>query len=110
MRTLATAILILLSGSAFANTGHGMLLAAPEAKRQTAFANLLVASGEKCPSVTRTFFQGSDKKQNAFWNVQCSNGKAFQILLLNDAKGSTRLLDCAVLKAVNGGTCFTKFK
>ena len=110
MKKLLLSAAVVMAFPVLSNTGHGMLLAAPETKRQTAFSNLLTASGEKCPSVTKTFYQGSDKKENAFWNVQCSNGKAFVVQLFNDSKGSTKILDCAILKAINAGTCFTKFK
>lgn len=93
-----------------ANPAHDMISAASETKRQQALAGLLSSSGEKCGAVDRTFYQGSDKSGNAFWNASCRGGKSFVIQVNNDRQGSTRILDCKVLKAVNGGTCFTKFK
>lgn len=96
--------------SAQANPAHDMISAASEAKRQQALAGLLSKNGERCSAVDRTFYQGSDKSGNAFWNASCRGGKSFLIQVNNDSQGSTRILDCKVLKSVNGGTCFTKFK
>jgi len=31
------------------------------------------------------------------------------VTVKGDTEGSTRILDCAVLSAVGGGECFTKF-
>lgn len=96
--------------AAQANPAHEQLSSMSEQQRQSVLAKFLVKSGERCSSVTKTFYQGSDKKGNAFWNAACAGGDAFVIQVNNDATGSTRILSCEVLKAVNGGTCFTKFK
>lgn len=82
----------------------------PEAQQQKYFALYLTQSNENCPDVSKAFYQGSDKKGAAFWNIQCTPGKSYVIKMENDAAGSSRILDCQVLNAVNGGTCFTKFK
>lgn len=103
-------IAIFLGLAASANPAHDQLSAMSEQQRQSVLAELLVKSGERCSSVTKTFYQGSDKKGNAFWNASCAKGDSFVIELNNDATGSTRILSCKVLKAVNAGTCFTKFK
>ena len=81
-----------------------------EEQRQKYFAFYLTRSDENCPTVSKAFYQGSDKKGAAFWNIQCTPGKSYAVQMKNDAVGSSRILDCQVLKAVNGGTCFTKFK
>ena len=96
--------------AASANPAHEQLSSMSEQQRQSALAALLVKSGERCANVTKTFYQGNDKKGNAFWNAACANGDSFVIQLNNDATGSTRILGCRVLKALNGGICFTKFK
>jgi hypothetical protein len=59
--------------------------------------------------VTRSFFQGLDKAGAAFWNVTCSNGKAFSIMIENNSRGSTQVLECEMLKAVSGVECFRRF-
>jgi len=104
------AITLFLALAARANPAHEQLLSMSEQDRRTFFAGFLVKSGEQCASVNKTFYQGSDKRGNAFWNARCIGGAAFLIQVNNDATGSTRILSCKVLKAVNGGTCFTKFK
>ncbi len=103
-------ITLFLALAAHANPAHDQLSSMSEQQRRSVLAPFLVKSGEQCSSVTKTFYQGSDKKGNAFWNAACAKGDAFVIQVNNDAKGSTRILSCKVLKAVNGGTCFTKFK
>jgi hypothetical protein len=103
------AIALLMALAAHANPAHEQLSSMSEQQRRSVLATFLVKSGEQCSSVTKTFYQGSDKKGNAFWNAACAGGDSFVIQVNNDATGSTRILSCKVLKAVNGGTCFTKF-
>ena len=110
VKIVTGAIAIFLALAASANPAHDQLSAMSEQQRQSVLAAFLVKSGERCSSVTKTFYQGSDKKGNAFWNAACAKGDSFVIQVNNDATGSTRILSCKVLKAVNGGTCFTKFK
>jgi hypothetical protein len=92
------------------NPAHDQLSSMLEQQRRSVFAAFLVESGESCQSVTKTFYQGSDDDGNAFWNVACSKGNSYVIQVNSDATGTTQILDCAVLKALNAGTCFTKFK
>lgn len=101
---------LLLTSVAHGNPAHEQLSSMSEQQRQAVLAAFLVKSGERCSEVTRTFYQGSDKQGNAFWNASCAGGASFVIQVNNDATGSTRILSCKTLKAVNGGTCFTKFK
>jgi len=103
------AIALLVTLAVDANPAHEQLSSMSEAQRQTVLAALLLNSGERCSKVTRTFYQGSDKNGNAFWNAACAKGGSFLIQINNDATGSTRILSCKVLEAVHGGRCFTKF-
>lgn len=96
--------------AAQANPSQEQLLAASEQQRQSMLAGYLATGGEKCTGVTKTFYQGSDHKGNVFWNATCSEGNSFVIQIFNNEIGSRRILDCARLKEVTGGTCFTKFK
>ncbi len=91
------------------NEAHARLLKMNEADRAQAFATILNASGEKCEKVTRTFFQGAASNGDAFWNVACSNGAPLSIQINADKEGSTTILECSVLKAVNAGECFKLF-
>jgi hypothetical protein len=110
MHLLTIAVLGLTATNAsFANPAHEQLMRMSGTERNAALTNFLKSSGEKCDSVTRSFFQGSDRRGNAFWNAACRNGQAFVIQVNNDAVGSTRIMSCAMLKAMNAGECFKKF-
>lgn len=110
MRRVAVAA-VALAGLSFAaaNPAHRQISSMDEAGRAGFFSKYLSSNGERCPSVTRTFYQGSDSRGAAFWSVQCSGGKAFQLMINNDAGGSAKLLDCDFVKAINAGTCFKRF-
>jgi hypothetical protein len=91
-----------------ANQAHDMLLSMPESKRNEALSAFMAKSGESC-NVTRSFFQGKDKQDFAFWNVGCASGKSFAIMIYANPTGSTKILDCKTLKAVAKTDCFKKF-
>ena len=94
---------------AWPNEAHDIISAMSETDRRVALASFMRTSGESCARATRTFFQGFDKSGNAFWNVGCSNGRSFSVMIYNDSVGSTRILDCKVLKALTKVECFKKF-
>jgi flagellar basal body rod protein FlgG len=110
IKSVTTTIAFFFTSVAYANVAHDQLSSMSEKQRQSVLATFLVKSGEKCSAVAKTFYQGSDKRGNAFWNAACTGGASFVIQVNNDATGSTRILSCKLLEAVNGGTCFTKFK
>lgn len=70
------ATLIMFCGAAYSNAAHDQLSAMSDHQRSTALAAFLGKSGERCSEVTKTFYQGSDKKGNAFWNAACAGGEA----------------------------------
>ncbi len=90
-----------------ANEAHKQLVKLPNKERNAMFGKLLADKG--CGTVTRTFFQGFDDKRTAYWNAACKNGDAYMVGIGNDAGGSTKILSCAMLKAVNAGECFKKW-
>ncbi|MDP3228494.1 MAG: hypothetical protein Q8N13_11035 [Acidovorax sp.] len=98
------------SFSASANEAHRRISAMDETQRQEYFSVFLYRSEERCGLVTRTFFQGLDKKGDAYWNLACANGKSYMVSIANDAKGSSKILGCEFLKAINAGSCFKKFR
>lgn len=105
------AVLILSSCAIFGavagpNASQDALSTLSESKRNSAFTSIL--SGEKCGTVTRSMYQGSDNRNNVFWSLECNNGEAYQIMIAANTTGSTRLLNCKVLKAVNS-SCFKRF-
>ena len=59
---------------------------------------------------TRAFFMGTDHENDAFWSVGCANGQSYSVEIHPDPTGSTQVLECSVLKAVAGVSCFTKFE
>jgi hypothetical protein len=89
-----------------ANPIHDKLAALSEKERND---RLTYAVQDEGCRVTRSFFQGFDKAGNAFWNVACANRKTLVIMIKNDAQGSTRVLECAFMKAMGGTECFKKF-
>ena len=110
MRKLFAGLLSLLPyGSVLANEAHDIMTKLPEEKRRVALSHVVRTSGESCSTVSRTFYQGSDKQGTAMWNAQCNTGRAYVVSFKNDARGTTKVLDCAVLKTVAGVNCFTKF-
>lgn len=102
-------LLTMWASTTHANKAHSILAGMAEPERRTFFGNYLKNSGEACDSVTKTFFQGLSKQGEAFWNVRCRNGRTYAVMINNDATGSTRILECEVLKVVGGGECFKKF-
>ena len=105
-------VVLLLGGiwthEASANPAHGRLQQMTSGERNTAFAKFLQGGGQRCDSVTRTFFQGSTKSDDAIWNVTCRDGQMFAVLIYNDTKGSSKILSCTTLKAIHAGDCFKK--
>jgi NaMN:DMB phosphoribosyltransferase len=103
---VGTSAALALAQGAPSNPIHDKLAALSETERNERLS--VVVLDERC-RVTRSFFQGMDKSGNAHWNVACANGKTLVIMINNDARGSTRVLECGVMKAVGGTECFKKF-
>ena len=110
LRKILITVSLVSTVSVYANPAHEKLLSIADSKRKLVFAAFLTQSGESCSSVTKTFYQGSDKTGNAFWNATCLKADSYVIQVNNDAQGSTKILNCKILKVINAGTCFTKFK
>jgi hypothetical protein len=81
-----------------------------ESLRTTLFARVLANSGERCGDVVKTFFQGTDKQSQDYWNVRCGNGRELTIQVAPNSTGSTKILDCKFFTAMRMTPCFTKFK
>ena len=92
-----------------ANEAHAMLSRLSDQDRNSTLTKFLKQSNENCDTVVRNFFQGFDKDHNAFWNVACRNKKSYVIMIKNDKVGSTKIMDCGVLKMLKAGECFKKF-
>ena len=92
------------------NRAHDALASLSEAERVEFFTKQFAGSGDPCGRVERTFYQGSDKANAALWNVGCSHGRSYMITIQNDTNGSSKILDCKILKAVARVECFTKLQ
>ena len=96
----------------WANTAHEILFDKSNGERNETLTVLLIQSKEDCDIVVRNFFQGFEPEGGAFWNVTCENGKSYMILIENDARGSTRVMDCTLIKSLTKGRneCFKKLR
>ena len=108
-RIVIASSLALAGFAAAANSTHQQLQQLGDGPRAALFARLLRSTGEACASVSRTFYQGSDRSGAAFWNVQCSGGKSWSVMIRNDATGSTRYVECEVMLRMEGAPCFRRF-
>ena len=108
IRIAAMIIVLLFPTLSLANDIHNLISNKSATERSAFFKKFLTASGESCDRVTKTFFQGFDKEKTAYWNVACSNNRAYSISIKNDAQGTTGIMDCPFLKTL-GVECFKKF-
>lgn len=109
-RALASAGALACISAAHGNPVGDQLAALPETQRRIFFTRLLQREGERCPAITRTFFQGSMGDGSVVWSVTCDGGKDWLVSIANTPGGEGRYLDCAILKLMNGPFCFTKLK
>src|SRR5262245_46655719 len=88
------------------NSANDYLLASKPEERAKRLGN---AVGEGCVGKT-TFYGGIGTtgfaKNKAFWSVRCTDGSAFMVTIEPD--GSSKVMDCKLLKAMNAGECFKK--
>lgn len=92
---------------AHANPGHRHISSLNEQDRNAWLTKLLAQMPGPCV-VQRNFFPGFDAKGAALWSAGCANKKAYAIKVLDDAEGSTRILDCKVLMDRAKDDCFSK--
>jgi hypothetical protein len=92
--------------TAAANQAHDRIFKLPEPKRIEVLTEFMARSEESC-MVTKSFFQGFDDRNTAFWSVSCSNKKAYSIMLNDD--GSNVVRDCKAQKTVMKIDCFKAF-
>ena len=89
------------------NIANDRLLALPKDQQAVMLGQVV---GEGCIGKL-IFYRGIGKtglaKDKAYWAVRCANGKSYMVEISPDARGSTSVLDCPILKAV-GIDCFKK--
>ena len=102
-----TLVCALAAASANANEVSELLEQQGANERAEILASVLHQSGKGCGQVTRTFLQGSDSDDAAYWNVSCSNGEAFSIQIPADPSAKSRTMECSMMKML-GIDCFKK--
>jgi hypothetical protein len=91
------------------NKTNQLLMALAEKDRRAFFTTIILAEALQCGEVTRTFYRGSARPSyNAVWNIGCSKGPSYSILIMSDEKGSSKIMTCGELRAIGGGECFVK--
>ncbi len=88
------------------NKAHDMLTALPAGQRAAALGYVV---GEGCRGKT-AFFMGMEEDKSALWSVACVNGKSYAVMLDPDARGTTIVLECNVLRIIAGTDCFKKLE
>lgn len=83
-----------------ANPAHNAMMKESKAVRGKALAMSVASAGFPCVGVD-TFFQGMSDEGAAFWNVSCTNGQKYVVQIMPDAGGSTRVLSCLIMEAIN---------
>ncbi len=98
--------LLVRAGTLLANEAHRQLMASPEEDRRGAFKLILVGAGERCETITRTYFQGETSRNEAVWNIDCGADGAYSVSIAPDEGGSTKLITCSALQRLKGTECF----
>jgi len=108
-RRLASSESVQPTASESVNAAHQALLQASSEGRAVALKAIITSAGESCDRVTRTFHQGGpDSSGSMFWNASCQNGNDFSVAVSSNARGSTRVMSCELLKTVAKVNCFEK--
>ena len=89
------------------NTAHALLFNKRPSEQAHFLGTAVEYVGDKCTG-EKAFFMGFSSDNSAFWSVGCSNGDEYVVQIFADAGGSSRVLDCGVLKLVSGVECFKK--
>ena len=83
-----------------------LLSLAPNARAQM----LGKVVGDRCVG-KETFYMGIGtsgfSRDKAFWSVRCQDGRSYVVEAHPD--GTSKVLECAALKALHAGECFKKF-
>ena len=105
--SVGTGAALLATATAYAANGANDYLLSVPPKIQA--STLAKAVGENCRG-QRAFYEGIGKsglsEDKGFWSIRCADGRSFSVQVNPD--GTSLVLECAVLKALNAGTCFKK--
>jgi len=99
--------LFILTSFAYANVASDILASRTRDQQAQILGNIINAAGEPC-TPGQVFFQGLDVYGAAYWDIACSEGRAFVIQIMNNAAATTTIVRCNAMKSL-GATCFTDF-
>jgi hypothetical protein len=103
-------VFIAILAYAATNPSHERILKLSPAERAKLFTTFLSRGHQACPGgVVRTFFQGMDPQNAAYWDAACQKGMLYSIRVSPDAAGSTKILACHVQEKMSGVPCFVSF-
>ncbi|MDP1615684.1 MAG: hypothetical protein Q8L68_07780 [Methylococcales bacterium] len=105
MMTLIGWTMAIIASCTYANVANEILLSRTSDQKTQILSNIINAAGEPCLAI-ESFFQGMDLYDAAYWNVACSNGKAFTIQIASDSTNT--IFPCVAMKSI-GAECFKKF-
>ena len=94
--------------SATGNVAQDGLVRLPPAARAKMLGSIVVSSGDTCTGED-SFFMGINRRNiQAFWSVRCTNGRSYEVGIDANTTGSTRVIDCDLLKTAAKVSCFVK--
>lgn len=78
------------------------------ADQRTMMAKIIASSGESCARASRVMFQGRASNGAALYSVACEKSMDYQVMVSANSTGSTKVLDCAILKKI-GSKCWVRY-
>jgi hypothetical protein len=90
-------------------SGPDVIANATPEQRDSMLKSIIISAGEECREVTESFFQGTMPNGAAFWNVRCLGGRTWAVTINNDARGSTKVIDCIDLRRLAQTECFERW-
>jgi hypothetical protein len=100
-------ILLIFISCLYANIANNILLSRTSEQKTAILSNIVNSAGEECIPI-RSFYQGVDIYDAAYWNLACANGRSFVIQISNDDEARTTIFQCEALKSL-GAECFKRF-
>jgi hypothetical protein len=91
------------------NEANDLMLSLPQDKQLSALGRFVSSAGYRCVG-ERVFYAGIAQERIAYWSVGCTDGHSYQVEFAHDAGGSTKILDCQILKSVAKSDCFVKLQ
>ncbi|NKE48254.1 DUF4189 domain-containing protein [Roseomonas frigidaquae] len=107
---LAFAFLLALPAVAQAQSGnplHDQLSSMSETVRRTEVFRVLTGGGASCQAVNTTYFAGFDQDRTAYWDLRCSAGGQYRMMLPPQRFARLTVAVCGALGGgIASGPCF----